>query len=161
MEGLQVRAAALLLFGSLLAGCGGGPAKALEGSLVELYELEYQDVEITRSDNGLELSVAFFQPRGVGRDLVLKVTSRSPASGVSAPIDLAEVKEGQQVGVLSLDREGDPRKELPGLARGTLSLEDTLSPGATIGGELRVTFENGTHPAAGRTVFGSFEGKVP
>lgn len=146
---------------SLVAlGCG-APSPALEGSLTELVALEYDRVEVTRSQDGVELSVAFLRQQATRRDLVLKVTARSSLTGQDVPIQLGPDAQGVPVGAVHRDVEGDPRREFPAVERGELSLDDNVLPGTRLGGEVRVTFANGTHAAAGRTVFGRFEGQVP
>lgn len=151
---------ALGLAGLALTGCG---PQMLEGSLTELLSLHYDTVEVTRSDD--TLAVRFYTPRGKGQDLVLAVAAHTggldPKPGQT--IDLAEeAPSGQQRGELTRNVLNDPRTTLPALQIGTLTL-DALpeETGQVVTGRFNVTFVECIDFGCGRTVFGSFKGKVP
>ncbi len=149
---------------AVLAACGApkGPPHRLEGSLSVLMDLRYDLAQIDLSNQ--DVAVRFVRKRSEGEDVVLKVTASLLGTAVDAnePIDLAEqTPAGAQRGTLSRNVFDDPRRELPALERGRLLFKSSVVPGANVAGEVSATFENGTHFASGRTVFGSFTAEVP
>lgn len=160
MTPARLRVSGMALALVALTGCG---PQRLEGSLTELLKLDYQKVEV--SGSGDTLAVRFYTPRGSGEDLVLEVAANTSGIdvGPGTQIDLSEqAPSGQQRGELTRNVLNDPRRTLPAIAIGGLTL-DTLpqQTGQTITGKFNVTFVECINFGCGRTVFGSFEGKVP
>lgn len=164
MAGLQVRPAlrlaGLASLAGVLSACG---PTALEGSLTELLTLHYQTVEVTSS--GDTLAVRFYTPRGDGEDLVLAVAANTAGLDVAPglTVDLAEdAPSGQQRGELTRNVLNDPRTTLPAIQIGTLTLDQLpKETGQSVSGKFNVTFVECINFGCGRTVFGSFKGKVP
>ena len=165
MEGVQVspressRAATVLLATVFLA-CSPGPR--VEGSVAELLDLTYEQAEARLSPE--ELSVRFTTQQGSGENTVLKVTARLKdhtfVSGT--PIDLAEtLVDGGQRGSVDRSVLDEPPRPFPAIARGSLLVRGTPTPGARVTGEFNVTFVNGTDVYSGRTLFGRFEATAP
>ncbi len=141
------------------SGCGRDPA--LDGSLTELVDLSYRKVEVVKTVD--ELALRFVMPQGAGEDVVLRVSASLVGTRVDArePLDLTEEDAlGQVRGKVARSVQGDALTQFPPLQRGQLTFEKELQEGALVEGELNLTFENGTHAASGRTVFGRFEARV-
>ncbi len=139
----------------------GGDAQTLEGSLSELLDLRYRKVSVVQTQE--ELSVRFVWPEGASEDVVLRVTSSLLGAVVNPrqPLDLAEVDDlGRVRGRVARAVNNDPVTDFPPPRRGALTFDRHLQQGATVNGELHLTFENGTELASGRTVFGSFEATI-
>lgn len=160
MTGLGARVGGPLIAAAVLTACG--PTR-LEGSLTELLDLHYQSVEVSRS--GDTVAVRFFTPRGQGEDLVLEVAANTDGVDLAPgqAIDLAEQDpSGQQRGELTRNVLDDPRRTFPSLWIGSLTLDQLPEKtGQAISGKLNVTFVECINFGCGRTVFGSFQGKVP
>ncbi len=140
------------------AGCGD---TALDGSLTEVVDLSYQRVEVVRA--GDELAVNFVFPQGAGEDVVLRVSAYVLGTRMNPrePLDLTgEDPLGRVRGRVARSVQGDPLTTFPPLQRGSLTFRQELREGAVVDGNLNLTFENGTHAASGRTVFGRFEARV-
>ena len=158
---LRARVAPVLLSTVLLAtACGSGPR--VEGSVGELLDLSYQQVEARLAQE--ELSIRFTTAQGTGENTILKVTARlrdlTFVSGT--PIDLAEtLVDGGQRGSVDRSVLDEPTRPFPAIARGTLLVRGTPTPGARVSGEFHVTFVNGTDVYSGRTLFGRFEATAP
>jgi hypothetical protein len=157
-----------LVLTSMLAGlsaCGEGPH--LEGSVTPLLDLSYQRSEALADEE--EASVRFITDQGSGENTVLKVTARLDNLQLTPnqPIDLTELlgrnptPESPQRGTVSRSVLDEPSRSFPRIARGTLTFEKALTPGATVPGNFHVTFVTGTDVYSGRTVFGRFEATVP
>lgn len=139
----------------------GGEDRALDGSLSEVLDLTYRKTEVVQTDD--ELAVRFVMPQGAGEDVVLRVTASLVGTRVDPrePLDLTEEDAlGTVRGRVGRSVSGDPLTEFPPLRRGVLTFGQHLEAGARVDGEVRLTFDNGTHLASGRTVFGTFEAQV-
>ena len=146
----------------LALGCGSGKAKSLEGSLSVTMDLTYDSAELLTSDT--EAALKFAQTLGSIENVVFQVTVNWVGVEVKpgVPIDLTELApSGAQRGVVSRNVDNDPRHTFPPLGRGRLLLQGVPNSGGKTRGDFSVTFENGTHFASGRTVFGKFEASVP
>lgn len=191
MEGLQVSPARphllpWLALPGLLAACSQSPA--LEGSLSTLLDLRYEGAEARLDDKGTadrleddELSVSFFtyqaappqgpdagpapEPGERPRNFILQVSAR--LEGLT-PEQRLDVDLAEQVGRNNAPRGtiarivlDEPVRPFPPIARGRLSFQSPLVPGATVRGSFNATFANGTLVYSGHTVFGRFEAQVP
>lgn len=187
MEGLQVTQAAraLLLAGALAACQPNDPTKRppptfrLEGSLGTVLDITYDTAVVEPSVEAL--AVRFVRARAKetppsdgGMDTVagaddvnfqLTYALLGADYPMNARVDMTERVNpndamSAQRGLASRNVLNDPRKKLPLLVRGSLTLKGALTDGATVEGDLNVTFENGTDVASGRTVFGHFNARV-
>ncbi len=152
-----------LLAGVLLAGaCACGGQRSLEGSLTELMDLHYTEVNISSSSSAV--AVKYTRPQGDGENVVLEVSARTGGLMLEAgvPINLAELgPDGAQRGSVGRNVFNDPRRQFPPMERGMLLLHSLPASGMTVQGEFTVTFVNGIQFANGRTVFGTFEARIP
>jgi hypothetical protein len=144
----------------LATACNTGPR--VEGSVGELLDLGYEQAEARMSQE--ELSVRFIATQGTGENTILKVTARlrdlTFVSGT--PIDLAAtLVDGSQRGTVGRSVLDEPSRTFPAIARGSLLVHGTPTPGARVTGEFNVTFVNGTDVYSGRTLFGRFEATAP
>ena len=143
-----------------LSACG---SPELEGSLRELLDLHYQSAQVNES--GDEVAVRFYTPRGAGQDLVLAVSANLGGLDLKPgqKIQLAELDpDGNQRGTVTRNVLNDPRRTFPALEYGQLILNQLPgNSGQDVSGSFSVTFAPGIDFACGRTVFGSFKGKVP
>ncbi len=187
MEGLQVTAGArALLVAWALAACQpDDPTKRpppnfrLEGSLGTVLDLTYDAAVVEPSPEAVAvrfvralakqtLPVDGGMDAQLGADDVnfqLTYALLGAEYPVNARVELTELVNpddamSAQRGQTSRNVLNDPRKKLPRLARGSLTLRGTLTDGATVQGEFNVTYENGTDVASGRTVFGQFNARV-
>lgn len=146
----------------MLFACGCG-SQALEGSLSEIFKLEYARAELARTDE--EVTLRFINPQGSGEDTVLQVTAKLEGVKLTADeaLDLAELLEDgvTQRGSLTRNVFGDPLQTFPPLEKGQLLLSSLPIRGESVSGEFSATFALGTEFASGRTVFGDFEAQVP
>lgn len=159
---MQVKQVFLTSLALLLGLTACGEEQELEGSLNSLIDLHYHRVEALASET--ELSVRFIHNKNSTEDTVLKVGAK--LSGLLyAPgyrLDLATLMpDGSQRGTVTRSVVNETTRSFPELSRGTLFFEQAISPGATVSGDFHLTFVNGTEVYSGRTVFGSFEAKVP
>lgn len=156
-----VRLATWLATSLLLAtACGSGPR--VEGSVAELLDLHYERAEVRMSEE--ELSVRFITSQGAGEDTILRVTARleNLTFVPGTPIDLAETfPNGSRRGSVDRSVLDEPIRPFPAIARGSLLVRGTPTPGARVSGEFNVTFVNGTDVYSGRTLFGRFEATAP
>ncbi|MDY7226542.1 hypothetical protein [Hyalangium rubrum] len=147
----------------LLTACGQGPH--LEGSVTSLLDLRYEGAQAVGTQD--ELSVRFFTRKGASEDTILKVSASledleyAPGQSVDLAQLLDEEPDSAQRGTVSRSVLDEPVRDFPRLTRGTLTFDEALQPGATVSGEFRVTFVNGTDVYSGRTIFGRFEATVP
>lgn len=151
---------ALVSAALLSAACNQGPH--VEGSVAELLDLTYEHAEARLSQD--ELSVSFLTAQGTGENTIIKVTARLQDLTFvpGTPIDLAQALEnGGQRGAVGRSVLDEPARTFPAIARGSLLVHGTPTPGATVTGEFNVTFVNGTDVYSGRTLFGRFEATAP
>jgi hypothetical protein len=175
--------AALCVVG-LCGACGPPPGKPkpptyrLEGSVGQIMDMGYDEVRILTTEDDLALlfvrkhELRTSLPDGgmldptsarASEDYPFKIAFAllGSAPPANARVDLAERDpKGNQRGTCTRNVVNDPRTSFPTLLRGTLFLARAPTPGATVRGDFNVTFENGTEPASGRTVFTSFTAKV-
>ncbi|MDC0713752.1 hypothetical protein POL68_35120 [Stigmatella sp. ncwal1] len=151
------------LLAGLLTACGEGTR--LEGSVTPLLDLRYERAEAQGTED--ELSVRFITPQGTGENTVLKVTAKREnlTFAPGTPIDLTETlgppPSDVQRGEVSRSVLDEPTRGFPRIARGTLTFQKALQPGAKVSGDFHVTFVQGTDVYSGRTLFGHFEATVP
>lgn len=156
-RGVLLAAASLV---TLLTACG-PEQHQLEGSLTEVVDLRWRSADVQLGEN--ELSLRFLQPQGMGQNVVLRVTASLLGIAVDAnePINLAEPDlAGHKRGRITRSVVDDPLTEFPEVERGELTFHRSIVSGATVPGEVHITFAQGTKLANGRTVFGSFEARV-
>lgn len=153
--------AGLLGLLTLTSACGGTREQRLEGSLSEVVDLRFHKAEIQQQEG--ELAVRFIDSRASTEDIVLRLAVSLLGTSVDPreKVDLAEDDAvGRQRGSVSRAVLNDPLTSFPDIERGGLTLQRPAITGETVPGEFHVTFAQGTHVASGRTVFGTFEGKV-
>jgi len=162
-----------------------GPNK-IEGSLQEILDLTYQDVQLRFA--GDQVAVRWTRPRGSGEDAVLIVSEKLdglvvrtgdyvnlaepvPDFAVEALLADAGAVDGgmlpdggivsQQRGVVSRDVFNDPRKTFPLLSDGFMVLYTVPGDAGTlVRGSFSVTFQRCVDFGCGRTVFGDFKATV-
>lgn len=147
------------------------PRYQLEGSLFEVMGIGYDEAALEEASDTIAVrfvrKVTNTNDGGtVQENTVFKVGYRyapGEAARKGVALDLAlDAGNGQQRGGFSRDVFNDPRKLFPLAERGTLTFDTLPDAGRpTVTGKFNVTFVNGKEPASGRTVFGSFEAKVP
>jgi len=183
---VQVRPSQLGLGAALCALCACQPGDPnappppkyrLEGSLTQLMSLGYDEARIEGTSQDIALTFVRAIPLdttlpdggqagmgGVSEDYPLKITYRYEDNDGGVPaastVDLAEVYQGAQRGVLSRNVLQDPRKSFPDMLRGELYFDRFPAQGEKVRGNFHVTFENGIEEASGRTVFGDFQATV-
>jgi hypothetical protein len=147
------------------------PKYQLEGSLYEIMGIGYDEASLEEASD--TIAVRFVRKvtnrldGGTAQEnTVFKVGYRFAGGEVAqrgVPLDLAlDAGSGQQRGSFTRDVFNDPRKLFPPAERGALTFDDLPDAGRSmVRGKFNVTFVNGKEPASGRTVFGSFEAKVP
>jgi hypothetical protein len=149
------------------------PKLRLEGSLGQVMDTGYDEARVLVAPTDVSLVFVRIKPLGsilfdggtsdgVTEDYPLKVAYRLLGDPIGGRVDLAALDmNGAQRGSLARNVAGDPRNTLPPILRGTLYFDRPLDPGAVVGGDFHVTFENGIEAASGRTVFStSFSAKV-
>ena len=186
MEVVQVSARvqrfiALAVTALALCACEDDPRKRppkfrLEGSLSQVMDLGFDEARVGVASTDISITFVRIRPLGgsevsedggtemVGttEDYPLKVAYRLLGDPVGGRVDLASLDmNGAQRGVASRLVANDPRNVLPLILRGTMYFDRPLDPGATVGGDFHITFENGIDAASGRTVFATtFQAKV-
>jgi hypothetical protein len=151
------------LLAGLLTACEEEPR--IEGSVSPLLDLRYQRAEAQATPD--EVSVRFITAQGAGENTILKVTAKleNLTFVPGTPIDLTETlgppPSEVQRGEVSRSVLDEPVRGFPRIARGGLTFQQALQPGATVDGDFHVTFVQGTDVYSGRTLFGRFEATVP
>jgi hypothetical protein len=126
--------------------------------------LKYERAEVIVAEDSVALRFLKGLDGGLGENLVLSVSARTEGLTLSPGlhIDLAELcSDGRPRGALGRNITGDPRTTLPEVARGHWTLSDVPEAGKRLHGDFSSTFAMCTDAACGRTVFGSYEAKVP
>ncbi len=162
-----MRTATCTLAALLFVACGGdgkppAPKHQLDGSLLELMDLGYDEVVLTETVD--DISIRFVRKLGASEETVFKVSMAllDLMWVAGKPVDLTEtLSTGAQRGVMSRNVTNDPRTMFPLLARGTLTLNSIPMQNQRTRGDFRVTFINGIEPACGHTAYGSFEANNP
>jgi hypothetical protein len=165
LNGIAVVVLALVL--GAFSSCNGSGAKHfLEGSLSTMMDLGYDEARF--ESTGEDFAVRFIRKKSEAQeDTPLKVTyallDELPFEVPILSFDLTEDRPGgeSQRAVLSRNVLNDPRNLFPRIQRGTLKFSKVPTPDSRVSGELNATFENGTDPSSGTTVFGKFEAIVP
>ena len=174
--------AIMLVLSLVSCGSPNAPKGKLEGSLLTVMSLDYDDAVLSYSPG--QFVIAFKRRRGTALmndcvaggncDTTLTVGARLepmpyPDGGmdaVTAPrtYELTEVlSDGQQRGVVSRQVLDDPRTMFPPLRVGELTLQNVPQQGMGLkaSGDFHCTFENGVEFASGKTVFSSFQAAFP
>lgn len=173
----------LLLACVLSCGSPTAPKAKLEGSLLTVMNLDYDDAVL--SYDGTSFVVQFRRKKGVvmddcvaavaACDTTLSITTRLepqpyPDGGMDAFVggrryDLTEeLSNGQQRGQVSRSVLDDPRTMFPPLRVGTIQFQNVpqQAMGLSAAGDFHVTFENGVEFASGKTVFSKgFQASFP
>lgn len=167
----MTKAPAKRLLALVLCGCGCG-TPYLEGSLGQLFALQYDEARLQLAPQ--DLAVLFVKRRGAGvgadggvetaanEDYPFKVTMALWDGGIApnVAIDLTEESAaGVQRGVFSRSVLNDPRTTFPRATRAELTFDRIPEVGQSVKGNFHVTFEDGVEAASGRTVFGPFDVK--
>lgn len=173
--------AAFALAAMALCACDVDPSKTpkfrLEGSLGQVMDVGYDEARVGVAASDISITFVRIRPLGsdvpadagnqmqmVGttEDYPLKVAYRLLGDPIGGRVDLAALDmNGAQRGVASRLVSNDPRNVLPLILRGTMYFDRPLDPGATVGGDFHITFENGIEAASGRTVFSTtFQARV-
>lgn len=180
VQGTLVPAVTGVMAALALCACEDDPRKRppkfrLEGSLGQVMDTGFDEARVGVAST--DISITFVRIRPLGGDVAdggdpmmvgttedypLKVAYRLLGDPVGGRVDLAALDmNGAQRGVASRLVANDPRNVLPLILRGTLFFDRPLDPGATVGGDFHITFENGIEAASGRTVFATtFQAKV-
>jgi hypothetical protein len=175
LRAIAVAASAGALAAALACGNDNGlppkPKYQLEGSLYEIMGIGYDEASLEEASDTIAVrfvrKVTNTNDGGtVQENTVFKVGYRYRPGEVAqrgVPLDLAlDAGFGRQQGTFSREVFNDPRKLFPLAERGSLTFDTLPDAGRpTVTGKFNVTFVNGKEPASGRTVFGSFEAKVP
>lgn len=136
-----------LLFALVLGGCGPAPNR-LEGSLADVYSLDFDTVQ--GSLVGSVLVVEYLRSASGARPLKLTVETTALTAGPGQPIDLAETIGNGPRG--TLQRIVEQTTELP-LKKGTLTLDTAIVADQPLTGSFLTTLTN----PAGRTLNGAFQ----
>ena len=140
-----------------LVGCGSG--NSLEGSLTDVVDLSFTDVEASTTDKSV--IVVYYRPQGEGRDVVFKlVVFIAPGDVIPGqPFDLAPAPDGTRVAEASRSVANDPVHSYPPVKVGTVTYEEIPTLDQPLSGSWRVTFGDGGDAGRGRTAFGTFKAK--
>ncbi|HEY3447775.1 MAG TPA: hypothetical protein VGK67_15575 [Myxococcales bacterium] len=132
------------------------PPNTLEGSLGEVIDLEFTEVEVSITE--WAIIVGFWKPHGEGRDIVFKlVANKRPDEVVPGqPIDLAPREDGTARATCTRSVAADPIRTYAAIKSGTLNLSAIPVLDRPIAGEYRVTLDEGGDAGKGRTAFGHF-----
>ncbi|MGC4121217.1 MAG: hypothetical protein QM765_42900 [Myxococcales bacterium] len=132
------------------------PPNTLEGSLTEVIDLNFTDVEVSITD--AQIIVGWWKPHNEGRDIVFKlVANKLPAEVVPGEvIDLSPREDGTARASCTRSVAGDPIRTYANIKSGTLRLNAIPKLDLNVGGEMRVTFDEGGDAGKGRTAFGHF-----
>ncbi|MBI5544004.1 MAG: hypothetical protein HY901_08965 [Deltaproteobacteria bacterium] len=147
-------AALLALAATAPAGCAS--ENALEGSLGEVLDLGFEDVEVSITETAV--IVGYHKPHGEGRDIVFKLVSHTvPAEVVPKQvIDLSPAADGSSRAECTRSAADDPIRTFAAIRTGTLTFDAPLVLDQPVGGEFRVTLGEGGDAGKGRTAFGTF-----
>lgn len=174
----------LLVLSLVSCGSPNAPKAKLEGSLLTVMNLDYDDAILGFS--GTEFTLSFKRKKGTNVmgdcvtaatscDTTLAVTARLeqtplPDGGTDAlrggtTYDLTEVlTSGLPRGVVSRNVLDDPRTTFPPIRIGKIRINNVPQQGMNLkaGGDFHVTFENGVEFASGKTVFSNaFQAQFP
>lgn len=133
------------------------PPNTLEGSLTEIIDLGFTDVEVSITD--WQVIVGFWRPHAPeGRDVVFKlVANQRPDEVVPGQvIDLGPREDGTARATCTRSVGADPIRTYAAIRSGTLMLNAIPTLDQNVGGEFRVTFDEGGDAGKGRTAFGHF-----
>jgi hypothetical protein len=176
-------AAIALIVCSVSCGSPNAPKAKLEGSLLTVMNLDYDDAVLGYSPG--QFVISFKRKRGTAMmndcvaggncDTTFSVGARLeptpyPDGGMDAltaprTYDLTEVlSDGEQRGVVGRQVLDDPRTMFPPLRVGELTLQNVpqQAMGLKASGDFHCTFENGVEFASGKTVFSTgFQAAFP
>lgn len=148
---------AAALAAAALAGCE-PPPNTLEGSLTEVIDLGFTDVEVSVTGDDRQIIVGYWKPHGEGRDIVFKLVADQRPSEVvpGEAIDLSPREDGTARATCTRSVGGDPIRTYAAIRSGTLRLSAIPALDRRVGGEFRVTLDEGGDAGKGRTAFGRF-----
>lgn len=177
--------AALAALLAVLLGCGpaNAPRAKLEGSLLTVMNLDYDDAVLAYDQTQFVISFRRKQGMVMGDclsavaacDTTLSVTARFESMALpdggqdtlygGLRYDLTQVlSNGSQRGEVSRNVLDDPRRMFPSLRVGSIMLKNVPMQGQGLPatGDFHVTFQNGVEFASGKTVFSqSFQAQFP
>ncbi len=139
----------------LLASCG---SQSLEGSLGESLDLSFNQVEIRRNAQALQISYL----RSDGKEVVARMTVVTEGLDLKSKVSLAgRYAAGHPRTVVTRAVDGEPLVVLPAVENGTLELSEDPAPDKVITGNFSLAFAtSGGDTGGGRTLLGTFQGKV-
>jgi len=149
--------ARLLVLALLLAATGCSDPNRLEGSLGEVMDLEFEEVEVARYPDSF--SVAYWRPHEDMRDVAFKLVVRVPPTQIvpNTPLELGPAPDGTPRALVTRAVADDPIRTLAEVRHGTLTLNGQPTLDMPLSGSFRVTFGEGGDGGKGRTAFGEFE----
>ena len=132
------------------------PPNTLEGSLTEIIDLEFQSVEVSITE--WQVIVGYWTPHLEGRDIVFKLVANKRPNEVvpGEAIELSPREDGTARATCTRSVADDPIRTYAAIKSGTLVLDAIPVLDGAVGGEFRVTFDEGGDAGKGRTAFGRF-----
>lgn len=142
-----MRASLVVVMALVLGGCS-PPPNRLEGSLADVYGLDFDTVQ--GSLVGSVLVVEYLRTASGARPLKMSVETTALTAMPGQPIDLVEVVGNGPRG--TLQRIVEQTTELP-LKKGTLTLDKPIAADQPLSGSFLTTISN----PSGRTLNGAFD----
>ena len=143
----------------LLAFASCSSPNSLDGSVAEAFDLAFSSVQIRRSPKAVAISYL----RSHGNEIVINLTVDLEGLNVThgGDVNLAEeYLPGHQRAAVSRAVDNEPVRALPGIARGTLSLDHDPTPGQESAGSFSLSFKEDGDMGGGRTLVGTFDATV-
>jgi hypothetical protein len=145
-----------LMLGALLlvgAACGDDSGSSLSGSMSQVYDLDFDSVNLVRQGDSITVEYVRASGATAGKTAKLVVNLARIAQVAGTAIDLTEVIDGLPRG--TLQRVQQVTTDYP-IQRGTIQFNQAPEPGAEVTGHFNTTLSK----PAGRTLNGEFSGKV-
>ncbi len=149
----------LAAFGVLVGSAGCQQELVLDGSIAEAFDLGFSTIELRRNAKAIQISYL----KSSGHEVVMRVTYVTVGVEVVAgkALDLGgEYEEGHPRTSVVRAVDGEPLRQLPPVAKGTISFESAPDIGKLVSGNFGCTFGEGGDVGSGRTLSGTFKGKV-
>jgi hypothetical protein len=147
-------------------GCG-SPANTLTGSLGEVVPYDFDSVSLKADDSTFVVEYDRGVPAdadgGAGGDVIFKMAVNIDGLKLNKDlvVDLAmPAADGSPRVACTRSVGTDPRRKLPPLQRGTLTLHSDINFNLTGTGELHILFGEGGDVGEGRTVDATFSANV-
>ncbi len=146
----------MLAAAAALGSCG--RANSLEGSLVEVVTLGFQEVEVARGDTAV--SISYFTKTGTadqpGRDIVLRLVVHLTSVQPNVPFDLAPDLDGNRKAEAVRSVVNDPVHAYAPVVSGAITFDQSPDVEKPASGTFHVFFGDGGDAGKGRTAYGSF-----